>query len=328
MKEALKEPTKTCNDSLVRFAVAYKDQLSGKVLQSRWKRLVEYHPITAKDQSRIHQFGNKVLPGLFLGYAVYARGTWKGDVLVADLEELEAMDASEIYSKRLNAKELIFPKEKTIIYFPNRRWTNQNPLEEIKTWEHPRRYGSDQFKEKVTLIFLENQKGLFHHLTTRFQMPVKQWMIFGPCQETSYTAITLNPESNFTRREKNHSLIHWNTLMYPQLLIRIWMSSKRNASMIIGISMGQEICLIHGQVSLNLHYWKKNPPEGYMWSGERLTRKQQTSRPDDLWPELWEKMGENAKLKEKQKWSHEKLHLENARKLRGIYIIDPVYSGS
>ena len=35
--------------------------------------LVEYYPITAKDQSRIHQFGKKVLPGLFLGYALYAR---------------------------------------------------------------------------------------------------------------------------------------------------------------------------------------------------------------------------------------------------------------
>ena len=34
--------------------------------------LVEYHPITAKDQSRIHQFGKKVLPRLFLGYALYA----------------------------------------------------------------------------------------------------------------------------------------------------------------------------------------------------------------------------------------------------------------
>ena len=34
-------------------------------------------------------------------------------------------------------------------------------------------------------------------------------------------------------------------------------------------------------------------------------------------------MGKNAKLKEKQKWSHEKLHLDNARKLRGIYFIDP-----
>ena len=34
---------------------------------------------------------------------------------------------------------------------------------------------------------------------------------------------------------------------------------------------------------------------------------------------MWKK----AKLKEKQKWSNEKLHLENARKLRGIYFIDP-----
>ena len=34
-------------------------------------------------------------------------------------------------------------------------------------------------------------------------------------------------------------------------------------------------------------------------------------------------MGMNAKLKEKQKWSEEKLHLENARNLRGIYFIDP-----
>ena len=62
--------------------------------------LVEYHPVTAEDQSRIHQFGKKVLPGLFLGYASYAEGIWKGDVLVADLEELETMDASETYSKK------------------------------------------------------------------------------------------------------------------------------------------------------------------------------------------------------------------------------------
>ena len=34
-------------------------------------------------------------------------------------------------------------------------------------------------------------------------------------------------------------------------------------------------------------------------------------------------MGKNAKLKERQKWSHEKPHLDNARKLRGIYFIDP-----
>ena len=33
-------------------------------------------------------------------------------------------------------------------------------------------------------------------------------------------------------------------------------------------------------------------------------------------------MGKNAKLKEKQKWSHEKFHLDNARKLLGIDYID------
>ena len=95
--------------------------------------------------------------------------------------------------------------------------------------------------------------------------------------------------------------------MYPELHIQIWMSNKRNASMIIGMSI---------QVSLKLLYWKKNLPDGYMWSGERLTRKQQTSRARSF-------MARTAILKEKQKWSHEKPQLDNARKLRGIYFIDP-----
>ena len=64
-----------------------KDVL-GNHLKDRLFHLVEYHPITAKFQSRIHQFGKKVLLGLFLGYALYAGGIWKGHVLVADFEEL------------------------------------------------------------------------------------------------------------------------------------------------------------------------------------------------------------------------------------------------
>ena len=62
-------------------------------------------------------------------------------------------------------------------------------------------------------------------------------------------------------------------------------------------------------------------PDGYMWSGGRLTKKQLTSRPKYLWPELWTKLGRNAQLKERQKWSHEQPKLDNARELRGIYII-------
>ena len=39
-------------------------------------------------------------------------------MLVADIEGLELMDASEIYSKILNAKEVIFPKENGNFIFP------------------------------------------------------------------------------------------------------------------------------------------------------------------------------------------------------------------
>ena len=161
------------------------------------------------------------------------------------------MDASEIYSKRLNAKEVLFPKEKGECIFQS-QMDESKPLEEIRTCEHPPWCGIDQFKERVILTFLENQKGLFHHLKTRFRMPAKRLMIFGPCQETSYTAITLNPESNFTRREQSHSLFHRSTLTFPELHTQIWRLSRKNASTITGISMDLETCQILGQVSHNL----------------------------------------------------------------------------
>ena len=39
------------------------------------------------------------------------------EVIDEGLVELETMDASEIYSKRLNAKEVIFPKKKENLFF-------------------------------------------------------------------------------------------------------------------------------------------------------------------------------------------------------------------
>ena len=66
--------------------------------------MVEYHPISTKDRPRPHQSGAKVLPGIFLGYALYAERIWRRDILVADIEELRRMDASEIHERRLNAK--------------------------------------------------------------------------------------------------------------------------------------------------------------------------------------------------------------------------------
>ena len=92
---------------------------------------------------------------------------------------------------------------------------------------------------------------------------------------------------------------------------------------IIGISKETETCQIRGQDSHDSPYWKKKPPDGHAWSGERLTKKQTTSWPDYLWPEMWKDMSEAAQRKEKPNWAIEKPKFDNARGLRGIYFIDP-----
>ena len=60
---------------------------------------VEYLSNSESDKARIHQFGKKVLPGFFFGYALIAGRIWKGDILNADIEELEYLDAAEMYPR-------------------------------------------------------------------------------------------------------------------------------------------------------------------------------------------------------------------------------------
>ena len=91
--------------------------------------------------------------------------------------------------------------------------------------------------------------------------------------------------------------------------------------MTITTLMEIEKCQICGQVSQDSLLDGK-PPDGFSWSGERLTRKQTTSRPDTLWPEIWKDMSD-AKRKEQQKWAIEKPKLDNARGMRGIFSVDP-----
>ena len=143
------------------------------------------------------------------------------------------------------------PKENL---FSNRRWKNQNTLRRLRLENTHFNTGPPNSRRR-SRRFLGESEGSLPQSHNSFPDAVKRWMICGPCREASYTAITLNPESNFTRRKKNHSLFHWSTLTSPELLIRIWMSRKRSALMIIGTLMGLEICQIFGQVSHNLLFW-------------------------------------------------------------------------
>ena len=135
------------------------------------------------------------------------------DIMVANVEELETMDASEIYAKRLNAKEVIFPRENGKIIFPVRRWTNKIRWRRSRT-------------ENI-------------HLDTG--------------------------SPNSRRRSKRFS----------RRIRRVSITSR--------LTSGPSFTLV-----------SEKPPEEHMWSGRRLTKRQATSRPDHLWPELWIKLGRNA----------------------------------
>ena len=81
--------------------------------------LIECHPSSPKDQTGVHQFGRKVSPGIFLDYALIAGGIWKGDILVADMEDLEKFNVSEIYPRRINAKETLIRQKDDEFIFPS-----------------------------------------------------------------------------------------------------------------------------------------------------------------------------------------------------------------
>ena len=284
--------------------------------------LVEYYPIIAKDQSRIHQFGKKVFPGLFLGYALHAGGIWKGDVLFADLEELETMDASEIYAKRLDAKEEIFPKEngKFIFLVADGRIKLVGGDQELRTStlirDHPiRGEGQRDFLGESDGSLLPphdsfpdagearndfwSMSGNFiyhHHVEPRVKLysPRKESFPF----PLKYIDVSRTTQTNLNGMRESR-IDDYSNIGGSRNLSDPWTGFTQFTLL------------------------EEKPPDGYMWSGRRLTKRQATSRPDHLWPELWTKLARYAKPREKQKWAIEKPKLDNARRLRGICFIDP-----
>ena len=215
--------------------------------------LVEYYPISAEDQSRIHQFGKKVLPGLFLGYALYAGGIWKGDTIV--LGESEGSPPSPPQDSYPGAGEA-----------RNDFWSMS---------------GNFIYRHHV-----EPRVKLYSPREESFSIPLK------------YIDVSRTTRTNLDVMQERRIDDYWN------------IDGSRDLS---------DSWTGFTQFTL----LEEKPPDGYMWSGVRLTKRQATSRPDHLWPELWRGLARNAKLREKHKWAIEKPKLDNARRLRGIYFIDP-----
>ena len=282
--------TPICETSQIYYLMGrrpMKDVL-GNHLKDLLFHLVHWLSITAEDQSRIHQLGKKVLPGLFLGYSLYAGGIWKGDVPIADLEELETMDASDIYSNRINAKEVIFPKQGDFF---------QSQMDESKT------PGGDQELRTSTLA---------RHRPIQGESDVD----FIGQSEGSLPP----PHDSFPDAGKANNdfwSMSGNIIYRHHVEPRVKLYSPREESFpmplkCVDVSRATHTYLDVKQEKRIDDYWnidgsrdlsdswtgftqftllEEKAPDGYMWSGWRLTRTQLTSRPGHLWPELWKSMG-------------------------------------
>ena len=80
---------------------------------------------------------------------------------------------------------------------------------------------------------------------------------------------------------------------------------------------------MHGQASQDSFYLRKGHQKDTHGPGRDSRGKQSTSRPDNAWPDMWKHMSDASKRKAKQKFAIEKPKLDNARKLRGIFFIEP-----
>ena len=248
---------------------------------------VEYYPISTRDKSRIHQFGKKVLPGIFLGYAPYAGGgIWKGDIMVADIEELETMDASEIFSKRLNAKEVIFPQENGKFIFPvadgrikfaggdQELRTSTLKLEQLIRGEGQRDFlgeseGSPPPLPQDSLPDAGEARNDFwsmsgnfiyrHHVEPRVKL-------YSPRDSPFLIPLKYIDVSRTTRTKLD--------VMQESRIDDYWNidGSRDLSDSWTGFTQFTPLA--------------EKPPDGFLWSGRRLTKRQATSRPDHVWPEL------------------------------------------
>ena len=110
-------------------------------------------------------------------------------MLVADIEELERMDASEIHARRRNAKEVLTPMRGANFIFPVADGT-------VKIFGGDRRLkqGSSLNEERNRKLFEENQTNSL--LQPLFKMTLhgimrQLKMISGLLREISFIAITL-----------------------------------------------------------------------------------------------------------------------------------------
>ena len=190
--------------------------------------MVEYHPFLRKTSPHSINLVRKFYLQHSSDMHCLRVRIWKGDLMVADIGELENLDASEIHAGSLIAKTVFMPKNGEHFMLSENPPPSRITLNETTS---------------ITMICEDKRTGLNHE--TRWRMTLKPETTFGRSQGITLIVIKLTQEFNSMWRKKKHSQYHWNTLTLsggriPQWMC-CWKASRR-----------------FGRVSRSSQFWMKN----------------------------------------------------------------------
>ena len=166
------------------------------------------------------------------------------------------MDASEIYFKRLHAKELKIPKRREFMFpIADGRIKTPGGDQELRTSTLVRHRS---IQRESNIDFLGESEGSLPAPDDSFPEAGEIISDFWSMSESCMYRHHVEPKVKlYPPREESFPIplkyIEVSRTTHTNLDVK-----KRNASMIMRISMGLETCLILGQVWLNLFHWKKN----------------------------------------------------------------------
>ena len=296
-----------------------------------------FSDFNARDQARLHQFGKQVLPGIFLGYALIAGGFWKGNILIArHCIELETDGRYRKFALEGSTHtEILNVAEERTLHIPSCRWTQQNCQESHEFLDTHSKAGTTcrEWRSQRSTWSANGKRSQWRssrriaRVLNRQNQKMTGWshaerLLVDRHKVTSFIVITMNLEFNSMCRKKKHSRSRCNISMLLDPLTMIWTWCKKSASTTIWMSTRTGACQIRGLDWRSLPYWEKNTSRMHV-VGETLTKIQATTRPDHAWLEVCTKICKSAQKREKGKWAKERPKLDNARKLKWIYVIDP-----
>ena len=190
--------------------------------------------------------------------------------MVADIEDLEEMDASELHARRLNAKEVLTPMGGDNYFFlvedgtvktsgGDGRLRPSTFIRDRPDWGEEQEVLRGEWEELSSPTPLQAD-------STRDAAKAKHdfWSIAGDFIYRHH----VEPRAC---RKKKHFLFRWSTSTLPEIHMHhndYW-NADGERELSDSWTGFTRFILLNGR-----------PPDGYTWCGWRLTRKQTTSRPD------------------------------------------------